>query len=109
MTSASRWFHRPRPRPDARIRLVCVPYAGAGVAPFQGWADMLADDVEMVCVRLPGRENRLHERPRSDWPMLTEEFGAALVADVSPPYVLFGHSMGGMLAYETARDRKSVV
>ncbi|GGW51119.1 thioesterase II family protein [Streptomyces caelestis] len=101
MTAASRWFHRPDPRPHARIRLVCLPYAGAGAAVFKGWAERLAADVEPLWVRLPGRENRLRERPLAQWPELVDEFAAALTEEVPSPYVLFGHSMGGMVVYKT--------
>lgn len=104
MSSAAgsgRWFHRPLPRPTARTRLVCVPHAGAGAGVFRPWAGLLPDDVELVAVRLPGRENRLRESPARDWPSLARDFAAALEDQVAPPYLLFGHSMGAMLVYET--------
>ncbi|MFJ2815839.1 thioesterase II family protein [Streptomyces sp. NPDC087294] len=100
-TGAARWFHRPLPRPAARLRLVCVPYAGAGAGVFRPWAARLPADVELIAVRLPGRENRLREPPPADWPSLTRDFAAALDAHVPSPYLLFGHSMGAMLAYES--------
>lgn len=95
------WFHRPEPRPHARLRLVCVPYAGAGAGVFKSWAARLPDDVELVAVRLPGRESRIRERPYSRWGPLTAAFSDALAEQIASPYVLFGHSMGGMLVYET--------
>ncbi|MEV7436681.1 thioesterase II family protein [Streptomyces griseoviridis] len=98
-----RWFHRPLPRPDARLRLVCVPHAGAGAAVFRPWAERLAPDVELVAVRLPGRESRLREPPARHWPTLAQDLAAALDDQVPAPYVLFGHSMGAMLVYETVR------
>ncbi|AKN74579.1 hypothetical protein QR97_36955 [Streptomyces sp. PBH53] len=107
MTSAGRWFHRPVDRPAARIRLVGLPYAGGGAAVFRTWTEALAPDVEPVWVRLPGRESRLRETPLSDWDALVGAFGRALMRHVPSPYVLFGHSMGGMLAYETATSALS--
>lgn len=98
---SGRWFHRPFPRPDARLRLVCVPHAGAGAAVFRPWAEHLDADIEMVAVRLPGRENRLREPPARNWPSLALDFAAALDEQIASPYVLFGHSMGAMLVYET--------
>lgn len=96
-----RWFHRPAPRPAARLRLVCIPHAGAGAVTFDRWVGGLPEDVELITVRLPGRENRMRERPFSAWTPLAEEFAKALEDRISSPYVLFGHSMGAMLAYET--------
>lgn len=97
----ARWFHRARPRPAARLRLVCVPYAGAGAAVFGRWSEHLSTDLEVVGVRAPGRENRARERPLGDWHALTEGFARALESQIPSPYVLFGHSMGAMLIYET--------
>lgn len=97
---ASRWFHRPLPRPEARLRLVCVPYAGAGAAVFNTWADRLPDDVELIAVRLPGRETRFRERQFSEWEPLAEEFAHAIDSQVRSPFIALGHSMGAMLAYE---------
>ncbi|WP_019063885.1 thioesterase II family protein [Streptomyces prunicolor] len=104
---SGRWFHRPATRPTARLRLVCVPYAGAGAAAFGTWSDRLPADVEFVGVRLPGRESRLREPPFRDWRALAEAFGDALDEQVRSPYVLFGHSMGAMLTYETVVRGKS--
>ncbi|MEU1291179.1 alpha/beta fold hydrolase [Streptomyces sp. NPDC005840] len=98
-----RWFHRPLPRPGAGLRLVCVPHAGAGTAVFRPWADRLAPGVELIAVRLPGREKRLREPPARDWAALAGDLAAALDRHVPAPYVLFGHSMGAMLVYETVR------
>ncbi|WP_399088103.1 thioesterase II family protein [Streptomyces sp. BBFR2] len=97
---AARWFHRPLPRPGARLRLVCLPCAGGGAAAFRGWPAALPDDVEVVAVRLPGRENRTAQAPYDRWPPLVAALGAALAEEVAPPYALFGHSLGAMLAYE---------
>lgn len=65
------------------------------------WADRLPAHTELLAVRLPGRENRLRERPPQDWPSLARDFASALTAQVPSPYLLFGHSMGAMLVYET--------
>jgi medium-chain acyl-[acyl-carrier-protein] hydrolase len=99
-SDSGRWFHRPAPRAAARLRLVCVPYAGGGAAAFNGWADSIPEDVEIIAVRLPGREARLRERPFSDWAPLAGEFARAIEEHVRSPYIIFGHSMGAMLAYE---------
>ncbi|MCP3757018.1 thioesterase II family protein [Streptomyces sp. TBY4] len=101
-TRTGRWFHHLAPRPAARITLVCVPHAGAGTAAFGPWADLLPPEVEPVAVRLPGRESRRRDPLPSDWPTLAQEFALALERRITGPYLLFGHSMGAMLVYESA-------
>jgi surfactin synthase thioesterase subunit len=49
------------PAPTARHRLFCVPHSGGGAATYKHWARRLAPDVEVVAVRLPGRETRFRE------------------------------------------------
>ncbi|WP_406113059.1 thioesterase II family protein [Streptomyces sp. NBC_01014] len=99
-TSPSGLFHRPLPRPHAALRLVCLPHAGGGTSVFRDWPARLPADVELVAVRLPGRESRIRERPFTSWTMLVDVVADALAREVPAPYVLFGHSLGGMLAYE---------
>jgi medium-chain acyl-[acyl-carrier-protein] hydrolase len=99
-TSPSGLFHRPQPRPHAARRLVCLPHAGGGTSVFRDWPTRLPADVELVTVRLPGRESRILERPYSSWTTLVDVVADALAREIPPPYVLFGHSLGGMLAYE---------
>jgi len=98
------WFIVPAPRPDAAHRLFCLPFAGAGASAYVQWAGALRDrPVEVCAVQLPGRENRLAE------PAFTRAapLVAALVEAIEPlldiPYSIFGHSMGTLIAFETAR------
>jgi surfactin synthase thioesterase subunit len=91
----------------ARQRLFVFPHAGAGASAYQ-LAAYLPDAVEVCAVQLPGRENRFAE------PALTsmDEAVAALapiVADHTDlPYAFFGHSMGALIAFETARRLRAL-
>jgi medium-chain acyl-[acyl-carrier-protein] hydrolase len=99
----SRWWYRPRSATYApRLRLFCFPYAGGWPSVFRPWAARLPADVELVAVRMPGRESRFSEQPYTDWSTLTSDAVEALQPLLDAPFVLFGHSFGGMLAYEIA-------
>lgn len=99
---AELWVSRPLPRPDASIRLFCLPYAGTGTAAFRGWPEQLGvmTDVEVLPVRLPGREARLAEPPDVDLARLT----AGIEPWLDRPYALYGHSVGARLAFDLARE-----
>jgi surfactin synthase thioesterase subunit len=91
------------PRPAASTRLVCFPSSGAGPAMFRPLARALPADIEPVAVCLPGREHRVREQPARQLLTLAAQVTRELVDAVPGPYLLFGHSMGAMLAYEVCR------
>lgn len=99
------WILPLRVNPNARTRVLCFPHAGGGTATYRSWAP-LAAELEVWAVALPGREHRLGEPATSSVSEMVariadgclDELGAAL------PVVLFGHSMGALLAFEVARE-----
>jgi medium-chain acyl-[acyl-carrier-protein] hydrolase len=87
-----------------RIRLFCLPYAGGGASAFRSWPAAVPREIEICPVHLPGREGRFREPLQTD----AESLAALLHRELMPrvdgiPFALFGHSLGGMLAYELAR------
>jgi len=63
----------------------------------------LPDDVEVVSVQLPGRENRFNEDPIESMEQLVDPLLEGLASSLTSPFALFGHSMGALLAFELAR------
>jgi medium-chain acyl-[acyl-carrier-protein] hydrolase len=101
--AAGEWAVRWRPTPDARLRLFCLPHAGGGAAVYRSWAHLLAPDIEVIAIRLPGRETRFREPPFT----CLDDLVPVLVRQLEPwldrPYAWFGHSMGALVAFESAR------
>src|SRR5262249_15064603 len=91
------------PRPAASVRLICFPSAGGGPAMFRPLARALPADIELLAVCLPGRESRLREPPAGHLVGLAGQLARELADTVDGPYLMFGHSMGAMLAYEVCR------
>jgi pyochelin biosynthetic protein PchC len=101
--SLSPWLRRPLPRPTARTSLVCFPHAGGAAAFYTPWARLLPPDVELVAVQYPGRQDRVGEPPAGTMDELAGAVAEALRADrAGRELVLFGHSMGASVAWETA-------
>lgn len=94
------WFAVPRPRPDAAVRLYCLPYAGGSASAYRQWPVALGRDIEVAAVQLPGRESRIVEDPDYD----VADIAAAIQAHADRPYALYGHSLGGRHAFEIVRE-----
>lgn len=101
---SSLWLACAQARPDAGMRLVCLPYAGGGASAFWPWSEDLGPSVEVWSVQLPGRERRYAEPPLTSMADAVPPIADALASRIQPPFALFGHSMGGLLALETAQS-----
>jgi surfactin synthase thioesterase subunit len=85
------------------MRLVCFPFAGAGAGPFRRWVETLDPSIELVAVEPPGRASRIHEPPERDLERFMTRLGDGLVPLLDRPTAFFGHCLGGLIAWETAR------
>ncbi|RKT54245.1 thioesterase II family protein [Saccharothrix australiensis] len=93
---------RPLRRDSAERVLVCFGFCGGGTAPYRPWASLLPDDLDLALICYPGREGRFLEGQVDSWDALAAD-AAALTRQVAErPYLLFGHSMGGWMAYDVA-------
>lgn len=99
-----RWWFRAPAGPEARLRLVCFPYAGGGTVPFRRWPERLGPHVELWAAQLPGREGRRAEPAATDLRALGRTLAAELAHSAASPCAFFGHSMGAVLAFEAARE-----
>ncbi|MGK4001421.1 SDR family NAD(P)-dependent oxidoreductase [Sorangium sp. So ce1036] len=92
-----------RPVPQgAALRLVCFPASGGAAADFAEWAAVMPDGCELVAVEYPGSGARQLESCEHPLAALTLQVAGALVAMPRCPLVLFGHSLGALIAHATA-------
>jgi len=97
------WIACPRPNPQARLRLFCFPYSGAGASIFYPWLDYLPTAIEVCPVQLPGRETRLSEPLFTRMGPLVRAAAQALLPYLDKPFAFFGHSLGALVSFELAR------
>lgn len=97
-------FRRLAPRPYARARVLLFPHAGGNASYYRSWSAAAPWDVEFLAVQYPGREDRYFEPVPADMQGFVAALAADLPLDGPPiPTILFGHSMGAIVAYELAR------
>jgi len=87
-----------------KTTLFCIPHAGGNGAYYALFGEFFPDSIKVVPLDLPGEGRRCRE------PLLDsmESLSRDLLEQMRPtaqtaPYAIFGHSMGGLLAFECAR------
>ncbi|MFC8538342.1 thioesterase II family protein [Streptomyces sp. NPDC057249] len=99
-TRTSPWLTRRRERGGAALHVYVFAHAGGSCGEYLAWGD-LVPEVQFWGVQLPGRSVRRAEDAHTSVGALV----GSLVGETrfAGPFVLLGHSFGGLLAYETAR------
>lgn len=104
--SDGRWLKQLTPgRGEALLFL--MPAAGTGPERYRSWQAAAPDGLEIVAVQPPGREERFGETSFTDVAPLADEIAERVsdlvAADPGRPFGIFGHSTGGLVAYEVTR------
>ncbi|MGX1885310.1 thioesterase II family protein [Streptomyces sp. NPDC055287] len=102
------WIRCFHPKPQAAHTLVCFPHAGGSASYYHGLSAALDADIEMLVIQYPGRENRLFEEPVASVEALADSVADVLLTRLGARPVLFGHSMGAIVAFEVARRLERV-
>ncbi|WP_436791217.1 thioesterase II family protein [Yinghuangia sp. YIM S10712] len=103
VTADADWIRRYHPLPDAPARLVCFPHAGGSATYFHGVSAALSPDIEVLAVQYPGRQDRRAEPPATSIAELAARVHESLRPwTASGSFAFFGHSMGAVVAFETA-------
>ncbi|MES0213361.1 SDR family NAD(P)-dependent oxidoreductase [Mesorhizobium sp. M0028] len=85
-------------------RIICFPHGGGSVQSFHTWSEYLPEDIELICLNLPGRARRSSEAAIRSMDMLVFMVTEALREYSDRPFVFFGHSVGALMAYEVTRS-----
>lgn len=97
------WVSFRKSRPQARLLLLCFPYAGGGALAYRPWVTSMPAEIDVLPVQLPGRERRLREPPYVRTERLIESAAPELAPHLDRPFAIFGHSMGALIGYELSQ------
>ncbi|HBP5362915.1 MULTISPECIES: thioesterase II family protein [Pseudomonas aeruginosa group] len=90
--------------PSASLQLFCLPYSGASAVLYNRWQSRLPAWIRLQPLELPGRGLRFAEALHNDAASLVAQLAGELpgLFENATPYAFFGHSLGGLLAFELA-------
>lgn len=84
------------------LTLFCLPCAGASSAMYRPWRTLLGGGIELVPLEYPGRGTRFGDPFAATVDGLAAEMARRVRAQGTSHYALFGHSLGAVIAFETA-------
>lgn len=87
--------------------MYCFHHAGGAASFYRKWKPHLPSDINLFALQLPGRDNRMSEPLVSDIEELALKIANSLYED-NKPFIFFGHSMGGLLAFEVTHILKKL-
>ena len=88
--------------------LFCIPHAGGNAAYYTGFGCSFPPSVKVMPLELPGRGRRMREPLLTDLDAMSRDLFARMQPTAQTvPYAIFGHSMGGLLAFLCARLAQS--
>ncbi len=94
------WLRPAEAGAEATVRLLLFHYAGGGVAMYSRWPSLVPAEISCQRVQLPGRQDRHGEELFTRLDPLLDALREVLEAEEDGrPTVLFGHSMGALIAY----------
>ncbi|MGW4788564.1 thioesterase II family protein [Streptomyces sp. NPDC004230] len=90
---------------ETSIRLFCLPYAGGSARVYRRWGSALGPGFPVSTVELPGHGRRIREPLHTSADTLVDLLLSELAGQLETgPFALFGHSMGGQLAFQLAHE-----
>ncbi len=84
-----------------QIELIALPFAGGNSYSFRPLDQVLPDRITLRPVELPGRGRRMREPLLDSIEALAQDALGQIEAGLGErPYAIYGHSMGGVIAYQ---------
>ncbi|MCX5612951.1 amino acid adenylation domain-containing protein [Streptomyces sp. NBC_00047] len=91
-----------KPAPNPRARILCMAGMGGTTTAHIPLVPYLPEDVELLGIRVPGREGSVGEAPVNDVNVLVDRVVAEMSDRLDVPVVLYGHSQGASGVWEIA-------
>lgn len=100
-----KYYFTPKPLVNPCARIICFPYAGGSSGIYYDWPEHFqAHNIEVIAINLPGRGARFG----SPFDSSIEQAVTNIIQESSTaferPFYIYGHSNGGLYAYEMARQ-----
>jgi acyl transferase domain-containing protein/NADPH:quinone reductase-like Zn-dependent oxidoreductase/surfactin synthase thioesterase subunit/NADP-dependent 3-hydroxy acid dehydrogenase YdfG/acyl carrier protein len=97
------WLIRGAGPAESPTRLVCFHSMGVGASLFTKFLLDPPEGYDILAVQTPGRENRIAEPVAESVDQLADQIAQQIAPYFDRPVVMWGHSFGGIVAWEVVR------
>ena len=84
-----------------KAAIICYPHAGGGIASYKNFHQFLPDDIGLYVFNYHAETQ--HDDSKKSLQSIASK-AVPYLEDFTIPIALLGHSMGALIAYESARD-----
>lgn len=84
------------------VQMLALPYAGGSASVFSDWAENLKPRIDLIPVEYAGHSSRFCEPFFTSIEEAADDISESIIKHQKGDYVIFGHSMGCLVALETA-------
>ena len=84
-----------------KIKVFCLPYAGGSKTIYSDWIKQYSDIAEIIPIEYSGHGSRFGDELYNDANKISSDVFDTIVKLNPENYILYGHSMGSLIAYLT--------
>lgn len=88
---------------NVKYRIICFTHSGSYASQYSLWEKYLPKEVECIIYERAGSGIRISEEPFTTWVDLINDVVKSIEEYLDLPYIIFGHSLGGSIAFEVAK------
>ena len=103
-TTSMPWLKTLEPTSPFRGNLIAFHHAGGNYLAYRNWYYLRENGVRLCLVSLPGRLEQISTPCVVEHKYAVEQIFEQITSLLDEPYIMFGHSMGAVLAYEVAHS-----
>lgn len=107
-TKINDWLIRGCTTGNESRRIICFHSMGVGASLFTNFLLNPPADTDVIAIQLPGRENRSGEAHINNIDDVVDQLMPLISEYLDKPYVVWGHSFGGIIAFETIKRLKGL-
>lgn len=104
INNISKWIgHGNTQLKDGKIKLLCIPHAGSSAMFYSNWEQHFGEEIQILPLQYPGRENRQHEAMYDSITDMARDFVEQCPEIFEGEFAIFGHCTGSIVGYEILR------